>query len=239
MIREEAQRTALLLGEKGVQRLEAAHVMVFGVGGVGGFAIEALARAGVGRLTIVDHDTVSRSNINRQIIATHDTVGSSKTAVMKKRIQRINPECQTEAKECFYLPETADEFDFSCCDYIVDAIDTVTAKIQLIIQAQNAGVPVISCMGAGNKLDPTKFQVADIYETSVCPLAKVMRRELKARGVKSCKVVYSQETARKVAPLPGMDPNGKIVGSLPFVPSVAGMILAGEVINEIACVSEL
>ncbi len=193
IIKEENERTALLLGEEGIHHLTTANVLVFGVGGVGGFAIEALARAGVGHLTIVDHDTVGLSNINRQIIADHSTVGREKTAVMKERISRINPECIIDARECFYLPENADEFDLAQYDYVVDAIDTVTAKIQLILQAQEAGTPIISCMGAGNKLDPTRFEVADIYKTSVCPLCKVMRKELKKRNIPELKVVYSKE----------------------------------------------
>lgn len=238
-MKEEMERTALLLGEDGIRCLQDAHVMVFGVGGVGGFCIEALARTGIGRLTIVDHDVVSLSNINRQIIADHSTVGLPKIQVMKERIAKINPDCKVDARDCFYLPESAGQFDFSDCDYIVDAIDTVTAKIQLIVEADKNNVPVISCMGAGNKLDPTKFQVADIYKTSVCPLAKVMRQELKARKIKNCKVVYSTEPAKKITPFPGMETSHKIVGSLAFVPSVAGMILAGEVIKDIARISKL
>lgn len=238
-MKEEMERTALLLGEDGIRCLQDSHVMVFGVGGVGGFCIEALARAGIGRLTIVDHDVVSLSNINRQIIADHSTVGMPKIQVMKERIAKINPDCKVDARDCFYLPGSAGQFDFSDCDYIVDAIDTVTAKIQLIVEADKKQVPVISCMGAGNKLDPTKFQVTDIYKTSVCPLAKVMRRELKAREIKSCKVVYSTEPAKKIIPLADMDISQKVVGSLSFVPSVAGMILAGEVIKDIAQISKL
>ena len=185
-------RTQLLLGEAGVAALARAHVCVFGVGGVGGFAVEALARAGVGALTIVDADTVDITNINRQIIATHDTVGQAKVQVMAQRIASINPACRVTARQCFYLPEARDEFDFAQYDYVVDAIDTVTAKIDLVLAAKAANTPIISAMGAGNKLDPTRLEVADLYDTSVCRLAKVMRKELRARGVEHLKCVYSK-----------------------------------------------
>lgn len=217
------ERTQRLLGEEAVEILKRSKVAVFGAGGVGGYAIEALARAGIGTLALFDHDTVSDSNRNRQLIALTSTIGRSKVQVWKERILDINPDCQVEAVEVFYLPEHADQFDFTQYDYIVDAIDTVSGKISLICKAKEEGVPVISCMGAGNKLDPTKFEVADIYKTSVCPLAKVMRKELKARGIKKCKVVYSKEPAQK----------HREPGSVSFVPSVAGLIIAGEVIKDL------
>ena len=188
-MKEQFARTQLLLGAEGLEKLAKARVAVFGIGGVGGYVVEALARSGVGAFDLIDNDTVCLSNLNRQIIATQNTIGQYKVDVMKERILSINPEAVVNARRCFYLPETADQFDFSEYSYVVDAVDTVTAKIDIIMQAQKAGVPVMSSMGAGNKLDPTKFQVADIYKTSVCPLAKVMRRELKKRGVKKLKVV--------------------------------------------------
>ena len=190
-------RTELLLGQEAVERLAKARVAVFGIGGVGSYAAEALARSGVGSLDLIDSDRVAASNLNRQIIALHSTLGRYKTEVMRERILDINPHACVRIYNCFYLPETAELFDFSVYDYVVDAIDTVTGKIELVMQAREAGTPVISSMGAGNKLDPSAFEVADIYATSVCPLARVMRRELKARGVKSLKVVYSREKARK------------------------------------------
>jgi len=186
-------RTELLLGQEAVERLAKARVAVFGIGGVGSYAAEALARSGVGSLDLIDSDRVAASNLNRQIIALHSTLGRYKTEVMRERILDINPHACVRINNCFYLPETAELFDFSVYDYVVDAIDTVTGKIELVMQAREAGTPVISSMGAGNKLDPSAFEVADIYATSVCPLARVMRRELKARGVKSLKVVYSRE----------------------------------------------
>lgn len=237
-MREQFVRSALLLGADGMERLTRARVAVFGIGGVGGYAAEALARAGIGRFLLVDNDRVSPSNINRQIIALWDSVGKEKTLVMKERIKAINPEALVETKECFFLPENADEINFSEYDYIVDAVDTVSAKIEIIVRAKAAGVPVISCMGAGNKLDPTRFTVADIYETRVCPLARVMRRELKKRGVDGCRVVYSTEEARK--PFSGLltevEEQGRreTPGSVPFVPSVAGLIAAGEVIRNLS-----
>ena len=196
-MKEQFMRTALLLGEEGVERLGKARVAVFGIGGVGGYTVEALARSGVGHFLLVDSDRVALSNLNRQIIATLDTVERYKTQVMKERILSINPEAEVETRECFFLPENAEEFDFSGLDYVVDAVDTVTAKLELILRARRFGVPVISSMGAGNKLDASRLEVADIYQTSVCPLARVMRRELKARGVDRLKVVYSREEARK------------------------------------------
>lgn len=239
-VTESFTRTELLLGTEAMEKLSGARVAVFGVGGVGGHVVEALVRSGIGSLDLIDSDAVSESNINRQIIATRSTIGRSKVEVMRERILDINPECDVTIHECFYLPDTADRFDFSQYDYIVDAIDTVTAKIDLIVRATEMGVPVISSMGAGNKLNPTAFEVADIYKTSVCPLAKVMRRELKKRGIKHCKVVYSKEIA--VKPVMNeklqeeLEASGKrtLPGSVAFVPAVAGLILAGEVIKDIA-----
>ncbi len=228
-------RTALLLGENALNHLSHAHVAVFGIGGVGGYAAEALARSGIGTLTLVDHDTVTNSNINRQIIAMHSTIGKYKTDVMKERILDINPTAWVHSRTCFFLPENVHDFDFSQYDYIIDAVDTVTAKLELIECAQKAHVPIISSMGAGNKLDPTKFVVTDLYQTSVCPLAKVMRRECKKRGILSLKVVYSTEEARHPLPAETVEPSGRrsTPGSIAFVPSVAGLILAGEVIKNL------
>lgn len=228
---ERFSRTELLLGAENMKRLRQARVAVFGIGGVGGYVVEALARSGVGALDLIDNDTVSLSNVNRQIIATEKTVGQYKVEVAKDRILDINPDIRVRTYRTFYMPDTKEQFDFKEYDYVVDAIDTVTGKISLIIQAKEAGVPVISSMGAGNKLNAAAFQVADIYETSVCPLAKVMRRELKKRGVDKLKVVYSQEK-----PLtPSEVPVGRrqIPGSIAFVPSVAGLILAGEVVKDL------
>ena len=228
-------RTELLLGEEGVEALGRAAVAVFGIGGVGGYAAEALARSGVGAFLLVDRDVVSVSNINRQIIATTKTVGRSKAEVMRERILDINPHARVEVRNCFFLPENAGDFDFSAYSYVVDAVDTVTAKLELVMRAREAGVPVISSMGAGNKLDPTRFQVADIYETSVCPLARVMRRELRKRGVERLKVVYSTEEALTPKKILSDDSRRVIPGSVAFVPSVAGLILAGEVVKDLAC----
>ena len=222
---DQFSRTRMLLGSENMQRLRQAKVAVFGIGGVGGYTVEALARTGIGSFVLVDHDTVSLTNLNRQIIATHKTVGRVKAEVMRERILEIQPEADVEICPCFYLPENADTFDFSEYSYVVDAVDTVTAKIQLVMEAAEAGVPIISSMGAGNKLDPTAFQVADIYKTSVCPLAKVMRRELKKRGIKKLKVVYSREQPAVKNAVPA---------SVAFVPSVAGLIIAGEVIKDLA-----
>lgn len=236
-------RTEMLLGAEGIKRLEQANVAVFGIGGVGGFAAEALARSGVGGLELIDHDTVSVSNINRQLVALHSTVGKYKVDVMKERILDINPQIRVQAHKCFYLPETADRFDFKKFDYVVDCIDTVTGKLQLIEAAKAAGTEVISCMGAGNKLDPSAFEVTDISKTSVCPLAKVMRRELKKRNIKNVKVVYStedpivriqEETFQKEESENGSGRKKSIPGSCAFVPSVAGLLLAGEVVKDIA-----
>ena len=230
-------RTRLLLGDDGISRLAAARVAVFGVGGVGGYAAEALARSGVGTLDLIDSDTVALSNLNRQIIATHSTVGMFKVDAAAARIKDINPDAVVHTYKVFYTPETEDMFDFADYDYIIDAIDTVTGKIALVMNAQASGVPIISSMGAGNKLDPTAFEVADIYKTSVCPLARVMRRELKKRGVKRLKVVYSKEEPLVPAASDESLPEGKrqIPGSVAFVPSVAGLIIAGEVVKDISC----
>ena len=227
-------RTELLLGEEALERLKKARVAVFGVGGVGGYAVEALARSGVGALDLIDNDTVALSNLNRQIIALHSTIGQHKVDVAKARVHDINPDCEVRVYKTFYLPETAEEFDFSAYDYVIDAIDTVKGKLGLAQQAQDAGTPIISSMGAGNKLDPTAFEVADIYKTSVCPLARVMRCECRKRGIKKLKVVYSKEAP--VRPKTVSEETGvrrDIPGSLAFVPSVAGLILAGEVIKDI------
>lgn len=218
-------RTELLLGAEGVEKLRRATVAVFGIGGVGGYVVEALARSGVGRLHLIDHDTVSVSNLNRQIIATVNTIGRYKVDAAKERVMEINPEAEVCTHKTFYMPETEGEFDFAGFDYVVDAIDTVTGKLALIMQAERAGVPVISSMGAGNKLDASAFEVADIYQTSVCPLAKVMRRELKKRGVRKLKVVYSKEQPVT---------NSRPPGSNAFVPAAAGLILAGEVVKDLA-----
>ncbi len=218
-------RTELLIGKQGIERLKNSSVAVFGIGGVGGYVVEALARSGVGCLHLIDHDTVSVSNLNRQIIATTHTVGRYKVDAAKERILAINPEAEVYAWRTFYMPETAQEFDFGTYDYVVDAIDTVTGKLALIMQAKQAGVPVISSMGAGNKMEASAFEVADIYQTSVCPLAKVMRRELKKRGVQKLKVVYSKEQPVSASRPPG---------SNAFVPAAAGLILAGEVVKDLA-----
>lgn len=231
-MKEEWSRTAYIYGDHAVERLESSKVAIFGVGGVGGYACEALARAGVGQIDVFDKDTVSLSNINRQIIALHSTVGRSKVEVIKERILDINPACQVNAYEVFYLPENAHEYDLSGYDYIVDAVDTVNAKLEIIARANALDVPVISAMGAGNKTDPTMFEVADIKKTEVCPLARVMRRELKKRGIDKLKVVYSKEEPKKLDNVPVE--NGKAIpGSLSFVPSVMGLIIAGEVIKDI------
>lgn len=231
-IKEEFSRTAYVYGEAAVDKLKNCKIAVFGVGGVGGYICEALARAGVGRIDIFDRDTVSLSNINRQIIALHSTVGKNKVDTMKERIADINPECEVNAYNVFYLPENADEYDLSQYDYIADAVDTVSAKLEIVARAYRLGVRVISAMGAGNKTDPTLFKVADINNTTVCPLARVMRKELKSRGVKKLKVVYSTEEPKKSGVVDAE--SGKAIpGSLPFVPSVMGLIMAGEIINDL------
>ena len=226
-------RTRMLLGDAAMDRLKAARVAVFGIGGVGGHAMEALARSGVGALDLVDSDRVALSNLNRQIIATRDTLGMLKVEAAKARVLSINPDCAVETWPVFFLPETADRFDFTQYDYVIDAIDTVAGKLRLIEAAKAAGVPVISSMGAGNKLDPTAFRVADISETSVCPLARIMRRELKKRGIDHVKVVFSTEPA--LVPAPTEEPTARrsTPGSTAFVPAVAGLILAGEVIKDL------
>ena len=246
-------RRQLLLGESAMQELANKRVAVFGIGGVGGYACEALVRSGIGAFDLIDDDKVCLTNLNRQIIATRKTVGKYKTEVMKERMLEINPNVDVRIHNCFFLPENADEFPFDEYDYIIDAVDTVTAKISIIMKANELGIPVISSMGAGNKLDPTAFRVADIYKTRVCPLAKVMRRELKKRGVKKLKVVYSEEQPTR--PIEDMSiscrtncicPPGAehkcterrdIPGSVAFVPSVVGLIIAGEVIKDIAGVN--
>ncbi len=230
------ERSAMLLGEETINRFAEKRVAVFGVGGVGGYVAEALARSGIGAFDLIDRDTVSVSNINRQIIATVDTVGRNKTEVMKERILSIHPLAQVRVHNCFFLPENAEEFKFEEYDYVVDAVDTVTAKLEIIERAKKAGVPVISAMGAGNKLDPTQFVVTDISKTSVCPLAKVMRRELKKRGIEDVKVVYSKEEAMTPLFYPPVDgeTRKKTPGSVAFVPSVAGLIVAAEVIKDLS-----
>ena len=242
-------RTQLLLGTEAMEKLKRARVAVFGIGGVGGYVCEALVRSGVGAFDLVDDDKVCLTNLNRQIIATRKTVGKYKVEVMRTRILEINPDCDVRVHQCFYLPETADQFNFSDYDYVVDAVDTVTAKVTLVLEAQKAGVPIISCMGAGNKLDPTRFRVADIYKTSGCPLARVMRTALRKRGVKHLKVVYSDEIPTR--PIEDMSiscrshcicPPGtqrkctirrSVPGSNAFVPSVAGLIIGGEVVKDL------
>ena len=242
-------RTELLLGKEAMDKLAASRVAVFGVGGVGGYTVEALARSGVGAIDLIDDDKVCLTNINRQILATKPNVGKYKTDVAEERILQINPDCRVTKHQTFYMPDTADSFDFTLYDYVVDAIDTVTGKIELVVQAEKAGTPIISCMGAGNKLDPTAFEVADIYQTSVCPLARVMRYEMRKRKIPKLKVVYSKE--KPIRPLEDMSiscrnhcicPPGTarkcterrdIPGSVAFVPSVAGLIIAGEVIKDL------
>lgn len=246
-MREEFSRTEMLLGAEAMEKLARSRVAVFGVGGVGGYVCEALARSGVGALDLIDKDKVALSNINRQIIATRETVGREKTDVMRERILSISPEAVVRVYPCFFLPENADGFPFEEYDYVVDAVDTVTAKIELVMRARDVGVPIISSMGAGNKLDPSAFRVADIYETKVCPLARVMRRELKKRHVEHLKAVYSEEEPIVPAGEYEADAHGEqgaeaatevtrgksVPGSAAFVPSVAGLIIAGEVVKDL------
>lgn len=248
------ERTQLLLGEDAMKRLAGSRVAVFGIGGVGGYVCEALVRSGVGAFDLIDNDKVSLTNLNRQIIATRNTIGRYKTEVMRERMLEINPDVKVTVHNCFFLPENAEEFPFDQYDYVVDAVDTVTAKIELVLQARKSHVPVISSMGAGNKLDASAFQVADIYQTKMCPLAKVMRRELKKRGVGKLKVVYSEEVPLRPFEEPAEDRDAEdrdaenncsaemadarkrsrsIPGSVAFVPSVAGLILAGEVVKDL------
>ncbi len=227
-------RTELLLGTEALKKLKNSRVAVFGIGGVGGHAVEALVRSGVGEIDIIDNDNVSLTNLNRQIFALHSTLGRPKTEVAKERLTDICPDVKINAHNVFFTPETQNEFDFTNFDYVIDAIDTVTGKIALVECSQKAGVPIISSMGTGNKLDPTKFEVADIYKTSVCPLARVMRYELKKRGVKRLKVVYSKE--EPIKPAESDEEKGvrrSIPGSVSFVPSVAGIILASEVVKDL------
>ena len=234
---EEFIRTRMLLGNEAMERLEKARVAVFGIGGVGGYTVEALARAGIGQLDLIDSDTVSISNLNRQLLATHSTVGMLKVEAAKARVLDINPRAVVRTYPVFYTPETADDFDFTRYDYIVDAIDTVTGKLALVERAVAAGTPIICCMGTGNKLDPSRFELTDISKTSMCPLARVMRKELGKRGIKHLKVVYSREEA---LPPVGAEEEAKAIGkrqipgSVAFVPGAAGLILAGEVIKDIA-----
>lgn len=240
-VKPQFERTEMLLGALAIEKLKNSRVAVFGIGGVGGAAAEALVRGGVGSLDFIDPDTVSVTNINRQLIATHDTIGELKTEAMRKRALSINPDVNIKTHNIFYLPENADSFDLSVYDYIVDAIDTVSAKIELIVRADKLGIPVISSMGTGNKLDPSRFVVTDLYKTTVCPLARVLRRELKARGIKKLKVVYSDE-----APLTPLftqenseqNTRRSTPGSVSFVPPVAGYLMAGEIIRTLSCVDE-
>ena len=222
------ERTRRILGPQAMDRLAGARVAVFGVGGVGGHLAEALARSGVGALDLIDADVVAPSNLNRQIIALHSTLGRAKVDVMAERIRDIHPDCRVTPRQVFFTPDTAGEFDFAQYDYVADAIDSVQGKVQLIVSAKAAGVPIICAMGAGNKLDPTRFEVADIHATSVCPLARVVRRECRARGIRDVKVVYSRE-----APLVPDAPEGEraVPGSTAFVPAVAGLIMAGEIVK--------
>ena len=238
-MKEQFSRTQILLGEAAVEKLKNARVAVFGVGGVGGYTVEALARCGIGQLDLIDSDTVSVSNINRQILATHSTVGMLKVEAAKARILDINPECNVRTYPIFYLPETAEQFDFTAYDYIVDAIDTVTGKLALVERAYAAGTPIICSMGTGNKLDAGAFQVADISKTSMCPLARIMRKELKKRGIHHVKVVYSQEEALTPAvDQEELERTGKrqIPGSTAFVPGAAGLLLAGAVVRDLISV---
>ncbi len=231
-MKEQFSRTARVLGENSIEVLSNCRVAVFGIGGVGGHAVEALARAGVGAIDLIDSDTVSVSNINRQAVALHSTVGRPKVEVMRDKILDINPECKVSTHQCFYLPETAENFDFSKYSYVLDCVDTVAAKIDIICRAKELNIPIISAMGAGNKLDPTAFRVADIFDTKVCPLARIMRTNLKKRGIKSLKVVYSEEiplSSTEKDPETGRS----IPGSVPFVPSVMGLIMAGQTVKDL------
>ena len=232
-MKEKFSRTEMLVGADSIKKLSTSRVAVFGIGGVGGYVAEALARAGVGAIDLIDNDVVSESNINRQIIALSSTVGQLKTEVMRQRILDINSEAEIRCINKFVLPDNIDEFDFSAYDYVVDAIDTVSGKLAIIEKAYREGVPVISSMGTGNKLDPTRFEIADINKTSVCPLARVMRYELKKRGVKKLKVLYSKEEPIKPTNIQNNDKMKAVPGSISFVPSVAGLIIGGEVIKDL------
>ncbi|MCX5781049.1 MAG: tRNA threonylcarbamoyladenosine dehydratase [Firmicutes bacterium] len=246
----EFSRTELLIGKEALEKLAASTVAVFGIGGVGSFSVEALVRSGVGRLVLIDDDCVGLTNLNRQLIATHESIGRPKVEVMRDRIAAINPRTEVVIHQSFYLPESAPQLLSSEYDYIIDAVDTVTAKIDLVVNAQRLKIPIISCMGAGNKLDPTRFEIADIYATSVCPLAKVMRRELRKRGITELKVVYSREVplqpreseesgahnvciAQPDLMVPSQNSRRSIPGSMAFVASVAGLIMAGEVVKDL------
>ena len=235
MVKEIFGRTALLIGDEGIEKLGQCRIAVFGLGGVGSYVVEALARSGVGALDLIDSDRVAPSNINRQIIALHSTIGRLKTEVTQERVHDINPDCVVKTYPIFYLPDTADQFDFSVYDYVVDAIDTVSAKLMLAEECQRIGIPLISSMGTGRKLDPGQFEVADIYQTSVCPLAKVMRYECRKRGIQSLKVVYSRELPAEPAESSETPPPGRrsVPGSIAFVPSTAGLMIAGEVIKDL------
>ncbi|MBQ1366648.1 MAG: tRNA threonylcarbamoyladenosine dehydratase [Firmicutes bacterium] len=235
MVKEIFGRTALLIGDEGIEKLGRCRIAVFGLGGVGSYVVEALARSGVGALDLIDSDRVAPSNINRQIIALHSTIGRLKTEVTEERVHDINPDCIVKTYPIFYLPDTADQFDFSVYDYVVDAIDTVSAKLMLAEECQRKGIPLISSMGTGRKLDPGQFEVADIYQTSVCPLAKVMRYECRKRGIQSLKVVYSRELPAEPAESSETPPPGRrsVPGSIAFVPSTAGLMIAGEVIKDL------
>lgn len=223
----EFSRTENLIGRDALKKLESCHIAVFGVGGVGGFVVEALARAGVGKIDLIDSDTVDITNLNRQIIALHSTIGKQKVEVMKQRVLDINPKVEVNTFPILFLPQNSDQFDFSKYDYVIDAVDNVTAKIELVMKCHENGTQIICSMGTGNKLDPLKFEISDIYKTSVCPLAKVMRYELKKRGIKKLKVLYSKEPPIK-------NPNEpRVPSSISFVPSVAGLIIASEVIKDI------
>ncbi|SDB30938.1 ThiF family adenylyltransferase [Butyrivibrio sp. INlla16] len=238
---EQFSRTELLIGENNVEKLKGSRVAIFGVGGVGGYVCEALVRSGIGEFDLIDSDTVDASNLNRQIIALHSTVDKYKVDVMKDRMLDINPDVKVNVYKCFYLPENAGDFDFSSYDYVVDAVDTVTAKVDIILRAKEVGVPVISAMGAGNKLDPSAFKVADIYKTKVCPLCKVMRKELKKRNVKNLKVVYSEEEPLKPevreTDMEGLKASGSsrrsTPGSTAFTPAACGLVIASEVVKDI------
>lgn len=233
------KRTEMLIGAEGIKKLSKSKIALFGVGGVGGYAAEMLARCGVGCIALIDNDTVCETNINRQIIANINTVGRLKTEVMKERILSVNPSADVEIHNCFFLPENSDKFDFTRYDYVIDAVDTVTAKIEIITKAQKDGIPVISCMGTGNKLDPSLLKIDDIYNTSVCPLARVMRSQLRKRGVKSLKVLFSTEPPHTPSFQDDCGVRRSVPGSIAFVPSAAGILIAGEVIRDIISVNNI